>query len=71
MRNQKQMKDEEVIYYKIGITRIRTRKGNKNNCEYKDKLWCVNCKDVFGGGISFCETTLKKAFSTLKHELYL
>ena len=65
------MKDEKLVYYKIKITRIRERGGARNHCEYKDKLWCVDCVDFTGKGVAFCETTLKKAFKTLKGELYL
>lgn len=65
------MKDEEIIYYKIKIRRIRERKGTRNDCEYKDKLWIVDCKDFLGGGFAFSETTLKKAFKRLKELLWV
>jgi len=63
------MKDEEILYLTIKIRRIREKKGTKNNCEYKNKLYCVQTKDFTGGGIGFCEPTLKKAFKRLKELL--
>ena len=65
------MKDETLIYYKIKITRIREREGTRNDCSYKDKLWCVDIKIFDGSRIMFCETTLKKAFKQLKESLYI
>jgi len=67
----KQYKDEDILYYTIKIRRMREVKGDKNDREYKDKLWCVECKDFLKGEISFCEPTLKKAFKTLQEELHL
>ncbi len=64
-------KDEELVYYRIKITRIREKIGTRTICEYKDKLYCVDCKDFLGHGIAFCEPTLKQAFKTLMKELYL
>lgn len=65
------MKDEELVYYRIKIRRVREVKGDKNIKSFSDKLWCVDCRDFTGRGIAFCETTLKKAFKTLKKELWL
>ena len=65
------MKDEEILYLTIKVRRIRERKGTKNNCEYKDKLYCIETKNFAGAGVGFCEPTLKKAFKKLKELLYL
>jgi len=67
----KQYKDEDILYYTIKIRRIREVKGDKNDREYKDKLWCVNCNDFLKGETVFCDPTLKKAFKTLQEELHL
>ena len=71
MKKEKQYKDEELIYYRIKIARIREARGNKNDKTYQDKLWCVDCKNFSGRGIVFCAKTLKKAINKLKEELYL
>lgn len=67
----KQYKDEDILYYTIKIRRMREVKGDKNDREYKDKLWCVDCKDFLKGGVAFCEPTLKKAFKKLKELLWI
>ena len=67
----KQYKDEDILYYTIKIRRIREVKGDKNDKEYKDKLWCVDCKDFLEGETFFCEPTLKKAFKKLKELLWI
>ena len=63
------MKDEDILYYRIRVRRIRERKGTRNDVEHRDKLWCVESKDYSGAGVAFCEPTLKKAFKKLKELL--
>ena len=65
------MKDETLLYYTIKIKRIREVSGKKNNRIFKDKAWCVDCKDIVGAGFAFCEPTLKKAIKQLKEELWV
>lgn len=67
----KKYKDEDILLYTIKIRRIREVKGDKDIKSYEDKLYCVECRDYFGAGFAFCEPTLKKAFKTLKEEIYL
>ena len=67
----KQFKDEEIIYYKIKVRRVREVKGNKHDRIFTDKLWCIDCRDFAGHGFAFCEPTEKKAFKRLLEMLYL
>ena len=67
----KTLKDENILYYTIKIRRIREVKGDRNYREYKDKLYCIDCRDYIGAGFAFCEPTLRRAINTLKKQLYL
>lgn len=66
------MKDQVFRELTIKIDRIRSvKKVAPRSYEYKDKLFCVNIKTDYGMQINFCEKTLKKAFKSIKRELWL
>jgi hypothetical protein len=65
------MKDKRIRLYKISIDVIRTcKKVGKSSFEYKDKMFCVNIGNNYGGGIGFCETTLKKLSKRIEEEIW-
>ena len=50
--------------------KIREEKG-KDSYWKKDVIFCADIKYLYGSGIGFCESTLKKLFQQIKDEMYL
>lgn len=67
----KSYKDEKILYYTIKIRRIRSVFGDKYFKKYKDKFWCIDCKDFTGNGLMFCKPTLGELINELQKELYI
>ena len=62
------MKNEEIFYANIKITKIRSVTKKENITKYKDKMYCVDIDDGHANTL-FCEPTLKELFKKIKEEL--
>ena len=73
------MKKEKIIKeYRIKIDKVRKIKKIIGGEEYVDKLFLVDIKNCYGGGIGFSvkvgkdySKSLRKVFKEIQRELYL
>ena len=73
------MKQQTIVEYKIKIRRIRdVNKIGKGDYEYTDKMFLVDIKNSYGGGIGFSikignhyGKSLKKVFREIIEQLHL
>lgn len=65
----RQLKDQRFREYTIKIDHICQVFKAGDTTRYIDKLFCVNIKDMLGGGTAFCKPTLKEVLKEIKDHL--